>query len=201
MIEAPIYREDRSMTPGRNRSRALCLIVAVLAALGGRARADITPPAGALTGDLQTIMRGIFFPNANMIFNVQTHDPAAKKPFAGSASGGADLDWVEWGKALYGGWEDIDYAAVALAEASPLLLSPGRTCQNGNAVPVADPNWVKFSNDMTTAARKVLEASKTRNQDTVSESTNDLNDACQNCHRMYRGRTRCVAAAAPQRQP
>jgi hypothetical protein len=183
-----------------NRRKALSLVVAALAALAAPALADITPPTGALTGDLQTIMRGIFFPNANMIFNVQTHDPATKKPYAGSAAGGADFDWVEWGKALYAGWEDIDYAAIALAEASPLLMSSGRTCQNGNAVPIADANWIKFSNDMTTAARKVLAASKTRKQETVSDSTNDLNDACQNCHRVYRGRTRCVAAApAPPR--
>ena len=185
----------------RNFIKALCLLLAAVDVLAAPAAADIGPPSGALTGDLQTIMRAIFFPNANMIFNVQTHDPAAKKAYTGSASGGADFDWVEWGKALYPGWEDIDYAAVALAEVSPLLLSPGRTCQSGNAVPVADANWIKFSNDMTTAARKVLAASKTRKQDEVSESTNDLNDACQNCHRMYRGRTRCVAAAAPQRQP
>ena len=189
------------MIPGPNRSKALCLLVAALAVFATPAVADIAPPTGALTGDLQTIMRGIFFPNANMIFNVQTHDPAAKKPFVGSGAGGADFDWVEWGKALYAGWEDIDYAAVALAEASPLLLIPGRTCQNGNAVPVAEASWIKFSNEMTTAARKVLAASKTRKQDAASESTNDLNDACQNCHRIYRGRTRCVAAAAaPPRQ-
>ena len=183
------------------RGKVLCLVVAALPVLVAPALADITAPTGALTGDLQTIMRGIFFPNANMIFNVQTHDPAAKKPFAGSAAGGANFDWVEWGKALYGGWEDIDYAAVALAEVSPLLLTAGRTCQNGNPVPVTDANWVKLSNEMAAAARKVLAASKTRKQDTVSESTNDLNDACQNCHRVYRGRTRCVAAAPAAARP
>ena len=183
------------------RGRVRCLVAAALAVLAAPALADITAPTGALTGDLQTIMRGIFFPNANMIFNVQTHDPAAKKPFGGSAAGGADFDWVEWGKALYAGWEDIDYAAVALAEVSPLLLTPGRTCQNGNPVPVTAADWVKFSNDMTAAARKVLAASKTRKQDNVSESTNDLNDACQNCHRVYRGRTRCVAAAPATPRP
>src|SRR5262245_10253539 len=190
------------MIPGPNRRKALCLVAVAIAVFAAPVLAEITPPTGALTGNLQTIMRAIFFPNANMIFNVQTHDPAAKKTYTGNGAGGADFDWVEWGKALYPGWEDIDYAAIALAEVAPLLLTPGRTCQNGNAVPVADANWIKFSNDMTTAARKVLEASKTRKQDNVSDSTNDLNDACQNCHRVYRGRTRCVAgpATVPPRQ-
>src|SRR5262245_46759379 len=118
------------MIPALNR-KAMCLVAAI-AVLATPVLADIAPPTGAMTGDLQTIMRGIFFPNANMIFNVQNHDPAAKKPFAGSSGGGggANFDWMEWGRALYGGWEDIDYAAVALAEVSPLLLIPGRTCQN-----------------------------------------------------------------------
>ena len=30
------------------------------------------------------------------------------------------------------------------------------------------------------------------NQEAVSESTNQLNDSCMNCHRVYRGRNHCV---------
>ena len=71
------------------------------------------------------VMRGIFFPAANMLFNVQTHDPALKKP--DNSPNPKVFDWVQWGSNLYSGWEDVDYAAAALAEATPLLLTPGRT--------------------------------------------------------------------------
>lgn len=153
----------------------------------------LTAPKGAMIGTMQELMRGIFFPNANMIFNAQSHDPAEKKPLTGPAPGGPNFDWVRWGQGLYTGWDDIDYAAIALAEASPMMLTPGRTCENGRPVPVERADWIKFTDGMVESAKKVLVASKTKNQENVSDSTNDLNDACQNCHRVYRGPTRCVA--------
>src|SRR5207248_9345441 len=36
-------------------------------------------PAFPATGNLSQLMRGIMFPNSNIIFTVQTHDPAEKK--------------------------------------------------------------------------------------------------------------------------
>lgn len=156
----------------------------------------MSAPKGALTGNVQQIMRGIFFPNANMIFNVQTHDPVEKKPLSGIAPGGSDFNWVQWGQGLYAGWDDVTYAAIVLAESSPMLLTPGRTCENGNPVPVDRADWIMYVNFMRDSAQKSLEAAKTKNMEAVSDSTNDLNDACQNCHRVYRGANRCVAAAA-----
>ena len=79
-------------------------------------------------------MRGIMFPNSNIIFTVQTHDPAEKrKPGDANANGG--FNWTMWGSDLYSGWEIVDYAAIALAESAPLLLTPGRRCENGELVP------------------------------------------------------------------
>ncbi len=156
------------------------------------AQADAKPegPRWALTGNMQQLMRGIFFPNANMVFNVQTHDPADKKPLPPGAAGSAttNFDWNLWGASLYSGWEDVDYAAITLAEVTPLLLTPGRTCANGKPVPVERADWIKYTTDMLEAARKSYEASKTRNMEMVADSTNDLNDACQACHRVYRDR-------------
>lgn len=129
-------------------------------------------------------MRGIFFPTSNVIFNVQTHDPAEKKVIA--PSGKESFDWAGWGSSLYSGWEDVDYAAVALAEATPLLLARGRLCQNGKPVPVDRADWVRYTNDMLRAAQKTYAASRRRSQEAVSDSTNDLSDACQACHSVYR---------------
>ena len=48
-----------------------------------------------------------------------------------------------WGGSIYSGWELVDYAAIALAESAPLMLTPGRRCENGKPVPVNDPDWIK----------------------------------------------------------
>jgi hypothetical protein len=178
---------------------ALAGIVAPVHGQSKPAAGDTTlsAPKGALTGNVQQVMRGIIFPNANMIFNVQSHDPADKKPLSGSAPGGSDFNWVQWGQGLYSGWDDVDYAAIALAEVSPMLLTPGRTCENGKPVPVDKADWIQFTDGMLQAAKKTLEASTKKNMDAVSDSTNDLNDSCQNCHRIYRGATRCVAPTTP----
>jgi hypothetical protein len=143
-------------------------------------------PTFALTANLLQLMRGIFFPTSNMIFNVQTHDPADKKVAPQTGGGAGGFNWVQWGGGLYSGWEDVDYAAATLAEVTPLLLTPGRVCQNGKPVPVARADWVRYSTDMLQAARKAYEASRTRNRKAVSDSTNDLADACLACHTVYR---------------
>jgi hypothetical protein len=130
----------------------------------------------------------MFFPAANAIFNVQAHNPAQKKAPPLVSSSGPGFDWVKWGASLYSRWEDVDYAAVALAEATPLLLVPGRLCQNGKPVPVERPDWVKYTTGMLDAARKTYEAARARNRQAVSDSTSDLSDACLACHRVYRDR-------------
>jgi len=152
--------------------------VATTAATTGR----VFPPLG----NMAQLMRGIFFPNSNLIFTVQTHDPGAppEKPAAGAPSGG--FSWVDWGAGIYGGWELIDNAAIALADASPLMLTPGIRCENGRLAPVTDADWIKFTEQMIAVARKTYQASQTRNQETVSDATGDLSDACANCHQAYR---------------
>ena len=85
-------------------------------------------------GNLNQVMRGILFPNSNIIFTVQTNDPGEKKNTGVATEGG--FNWTMWGSNLYSGWEIVDYAAIALAESAPMLLTPGRKCENGKPVPV-----------------------------------------------------------------
>jgi S-disulfanyl-L-cysteine oxidoreductase SoxD len=137
-------------------------------------------------GNMAQLMRGIFFPNANLIFTVQTHDPAEKpKPVAGGQTGG--FSFVEWGAGIYGGWELVDNAAIALADASPLMLTPGIRCENGRPAPVAEPDWIKFTEQMIAVARKTYQASQSRKQDAVSEATGDLSDAYAAAERAVKG--------------
>jgi mono/diheme cytochrome c family protein len=142
--------------------------------------APVFPPAG----NLAQVMRGILFPSSNLIFNVQTHDPNEVKASAGSSTGG--FSWVDWGAGIYQPWELVDYAAVALAESAPLMLTPGRRCENGKPVPVDRPDWVKFTQELAEAGRAAYKASQTRNQEVVSEVTNQIAEACLHCHQAYR---------------
>jgi S-disulfanyl-L-cysteine oxidoreductase SoxD len=139
------------------------------------------PPAG----NLSQVMRGILFPNSNIIFTVQTHDPAEKKTTEGAAVAGG-FNWTIWGSDIYPGWELVDYAAIALAESAPLMLTPGRRCENGKPVPVTDPEWIKFTQELAEAGRAAYKASQTRNQETVSDVSSVIADACLNCHQVYR---------------
>jgi len=155
---------------------------AVAAAPASTGSARVYPPLG----NMAQLMRGVFFPNANLIFTVQTHDPAEKPtPTAGGGQTGG-FSFVEWGAGIYGGWELVDNAAIALADASPLMLTPGIRCENGRPAPVNEPDWIKFTEQMIAVARKTYQASQTRKQDAVSEATGDLSDACAACHQAYR---------------
>ena len=141
------------------------------------------PPAA----NLNQLMRAVMFPNSNIIFTVQTHDPAEKKKAANDDSG---FNWSQWGSDLYTGWDIVDYASLALAESAPLMLTPGRTCQNGKPVPVNDPDWIRLTKEMAAVGRAAYRASQTRNQEKVSDISGDVADACLNCHQVYRDRVR-----------
>ena len=141
------------------------------------------PPAA----NLQQLMRGIMFPNSNIIFTVQTHDPGEKKK-SGNTDGG--FNWAQWGNDLYSGWDIVDYAALALADSAPLMLTPGRRCQNGKPVPVDDPDWIRFTKEMSEVGRRTYQASQTRSQEKVSDMSGDVADACLHCHQVFRDRFR-----------
>jgi mono/diheme cytochrome c family protein len=135
------------------------------------------------TGNMQQLMAGILFPSSNIIFNVQTHDPGA--PIKPGEAGKGGFSWIEWGAGIYTGWDMVDNAAIAVSESAALLLTP-RRCQNGRAAPVDRADWIKFTQDLAEAGRAAFRASQTRNQEAVSDATNQLADACQACHRVYR---------------
>ncbi len=165
---------------------AVLKTIALPGAQAPAARATATvaaafPPAG----NMAQLMRGVLFPAANMIFNVQRYDPATP-PKVNAQSKDAGFSWVDWGAGVYTGWEIVDYAAVALGETAPLMLTPGRRCENGKPVPVNDPDWIKFSNELYETSKAVYAAAQTRNQEKVSDITERLADMCLHCHQVYR---------------
>jgi cytochrome c553 len=148
------------------------------------------PPAFPATGNLSQLMRGIMFPNSNIIFTVQTHDPGEKRKADNAATADGGFNWSMWGSDLYSGWEIVDYAGIALAESAPLMLTPGRRCENGKLVPVNDPDWIRFTKEMAEVGRASYRASQTRNQEKVSDISGDVADACFHCHQMFRDKIR-----------
>ncbi|MGH9143719.1 MAG: cytochrome c [Vicinamibacterales bacterium] len=163
-------------------------ILAFLAAVGaaqapskaGDAK-PAAPPSRKPAGTLAQVMRGIYFPNSNLIFDVQQNDPGA--PRKKSEGTGSSTDTYS---SAYTGWEIVENAAVALTDGVDLILESGRTCQNGKPVPVNQPDFQKFARTMREAGRVALQAARTRNQEKVSDATNNIADACSNCHEVYR---------------
>jgi cytochrome c553 len=146
----------------------------------GPAKTQAAQPTRKPTGTLAQVMRGIYFPNANLIFDVQQNDPGVPKKKSDS---GSSTD--TYGSA-YSEWEKVENAAVALTDGVDLILQPGRTCQNGKPVPLNQPDFQKFAREMREAGRVALQAARTRNQEKVSDATNNIADACSNCHEVYR---------------
>jgi mono/diheme cytochrome c family protein/cytochrome c556 len=143
-------------------------------------------PAFGVAGNLAQIMRGITFPNANIIFNVQIKDPGNQPKVA---PGAMPFDYVNWGATVYPGWQAVDQAALALIESTPLFMLPGRRCENGRPAPIDRADYKQMTDALVLVAREAYKASQTRNQDTVIAVAEKLNDACANCHKVYRDST------------
>jgi mono/diheme cytochrome c family protein len=141
--------------------------------------------ARAPEGNLAELMRAIAFPNANIIFNLQLKNPSAAtakpKPLASSP-----FDYVEWGSTVYPGWLQVDQASVALTETAALLLTPGRRCQNGRPAPVDRADWKQFVAALVDVGTLAHKESRARNFEAFGAISEKLNDACANCHKVYR---------------
>jgi hypothetical protein len=148
-----------------------------------------TPPVGTMA----QVMRGVYFPNANLIFDVQMRDPDA--PRAKDEDGTVSSSF----SGIYTGWQTVENAALVLAEGASLINKPGRLCENGRQAPVQRYDWLKWSGEMTEVAWNIYQAALSKDQEAVGELTNDLAMACDNCHRVYRSnaqqnRMRCLGS-------
>jgi mono/diheme cytochrome c family protein len=148
----------------------------VAAAAGGNPA--LVPPVG----NLAELMRAIAFPSANIIFQLQVKDPTGEKP--GPAP--VPFDYVKWGATIYPGWLAVDQAALAIAESAPLLLTPGRLCQNGKPAPIDRADYKQYVADLVAIGKVAYTASKARNFDAFVDISDKLNTACANCHMVYR---------------
>jgi mono/diheme cytochrome c family protein len=161
---------------------------------GTRAVAPVIAAGGSIPlvvkANLAQYMRAVTFPNANIIFNTQVKNPAddqGKPP--------VPFDYVQWGQVAYHGWQAVDNAAMALEETSALFLLPGRKCQNGRPVPIDKPDYQRYTRELMDFAKEIQRVALTRNVEAVAALSEKLNDACANCHKVYRD---VQPAGAPQ---
>jgi cytochrome c556 len=175
-------------------SLALAVFSIAAAAQAPQRAPAAAKPAAKPAGSLAQVMRGIFFPNSNIIFEVQQNDPAAPKKKSDAGASATDSY-----AGVYSGWEMVENAAVAVTDGVDLIMTPGRLCQNGKPVPTRNADFQRFAQNMRKAGLAVLQAAHTKNQEKVSDATNDLADACSACHEIYRDKgpadsaARCIA--------
>lgn len=152
------------------------------AAPAGTSTAFSTYPS---TGTVNQLMRGIFFPNSNLVFTIQEVE-AKDIPPAPPASRPDGLTIFDWGQLLYTGWPAVQNSAAALADASLLLTQPGLRCENGRAAPVTEPDWIRFTDRMVSVAKRAYRLAQSQDKEALSEYTLDLSNACNACHAVYR---------------
>ena len=82
----------------------------------------------------------------------------------------------------YGGWQSVENAALALAEAANLLIIPGRVCSNGKPAPLAQADWPKLVQGLRDAAMVSYKAAQSKNMDNIVDASGTLTEACSACH-------------------
>ena len=183
------------------KSGALAAVIAVVA--GGATIAVVqaqapaaapkpaaaTPAAGAAParyrthGNLNQVMRGILFPNSNVVFAAQSED------FAKIAQDKDPSLATDPLKGVYNSWTAVEDSGYALAEAANLLMIPGRVCSNGKPAPVGNADWAKFVAGLRDAGMEAVKAAKAKNQDAMLDVSDKMTSACSACHDVYREKT------------
>jgi cytochrome c556 len=116
-------------------------------------------------GNLQQVMRSVALPDSDIIFAVQEKAPKN------------DMEW-----------QAVENAAIGIEETANLIMIPGRVRSNGQPVPVQAADYAKYAAALVPAGKDCLKAAQRKSQDAVSNCTDGLSQACDNCHKVYRDR-------------
>src|SRR5215470_4965358 len=143
------------------------------------ARGAAAPAPAKFDANMLQLMRGVLYPASNVLFAAQ--DDLSKQPKPADASTSPNPL-----TSTYGGWTAVENAGLAIAEASRLIVIPGRVCSNGKPAPVQRADWVKFTASLRKAGLDAYTAAKKKNTDAIVEVAGTVSDACQACHDVYR---------------
>lgn len=164
---------------------ALLLVCTASTSLMERAQAQApaqTQTAPKVPANLAQLMRGTLYPESNVVFAPQDVNPA-DVPRAKDPSMATDPLQSSYGK-----WQAVENNALAIAEVANLLELPGRKCANGLDVPLNNPDWAKFVEELRDAGMQAYAAAQTKSQDKMTDVSNVMTLACQHCHVRYRDR-------------
>ena len=153
--------------------------VAAQAPARGSAPPAAAPAASKPDANLLQLMRGILYPASNVIFAAQEDLSKQPKP-ADEATSPNPLT------STYGGWTAVENAGLAIAEASRLIVIPGRVCSNGKLAPVQRADWIKYTAGLRKAGLDAYAAAKKKDKDAIVDVAGTVSDACQACHDVYR---------------
>jgi soluble cytochrome b562 len=160
------------------------------------APASLPTRSPAAYGTLAQVMRGISFPNSNIIFDTQTKDPAAPATAVDKSSTAAAGGATGVYSSVYSGWAQVENSAIALAETANLILIPGRKCENGLPVPLEQDDYRKGAQGLADAGLAAYKAAQAKNLEAMVDLSGTISDACAACHEKYRdvpaGKMRCV---------
>jgi hypothetical protein len=157
---------------------ALLIVSAMSTSVVERARAQ--SPVAPTPANLAQLMRGTLYPESNVVFAAQDTNPE-EVPHAKDPSMATDPL-----ASAYGKWQAVENNALAIAEVANLLTLPGRKCSNGLDVPVKNPDWSKFVQELRDSGMTAYAAAQTKNQDKMTDAAGVMTAACQNCHVRYR---------------
>jgi hypothetical protein len=161
---------------------AAAFVVAGTAAMV--AQAQSAPARYRVHGDLNQVMRGVLFPNSNVIFAAQNEDEFKKIQQAKDPSLATDPL-----TSVYGGWTAVENSGYALAESANLLMIPGRVCSNGKPAPIGNADWAKFVAGLREAGLETVKVAKAKNFDAMLDVSDKMTSACAACHDVYREKT------------
>ena len=131
-------------------------------------------------GNLNQVMRGVLFPNSNVVFAAQSED------FAKIAQDKDPSTATDPLRGVYNSWTAVEDSGYALAEVANLLMIPGRVCSNGKPAPVGNADWAKFVAGLREAGMEAVKAAKAKNQDAMLDVSDKMTSACSACHDVYR---------------
>ena len=129
---------------------------------------------------LAQLMKGIIYPNSNVIFAAQDTNPADVAPAKDASVAVNPLE------SSYGKWEAVENSGLALAESARLLTVPGRMCSNGRAVPIGNADWASLVQGLRQAGLVAYKAAQSKDQDKILDAAEVMTTACSKCHDKYR---------------
>lgn len=144
------------------------------------APAPTAAPSQQVHASLNQVMRGILYPNSNVIFDAQDKKPDGGVDEADPTSAAHVFN------STYGGWESVENAAMALAEAANLVALPGRLCANGKPVPLEEDVFQQGLASLRETSDLALKAAQSKDQDAILDVSDKLTRTCATCHDVYR---------------